>query len=141
MRGALSVELAEFGVAPVTAQLRGELGVAPPGEPGDGGAPAVGGAGQLRGQEHPLDACPALLQRPGRRHGERGARGVTPQHHPGQAPSGDLRDDPGHHRSQRRERLGAGGQVVAGQLDRVDRDPAARNARARDWKFTALPPA
>ena len=33
MRGALSVQLAEFGVAPVTAQLRGELGVAPPGSP------------------------------------------------------------------------------------------------------------
>ena len=71
LAGALRVELTERGVAAVGAQLRGDLGVAPAGQLGDAGAPPGGVAGQLRGDEHPLDLYPALPQPSGRGHGER----------------------------------------------------------------------
>ena len=93
MLGALRIQLTELGVAAVRAQPRGDLGVAPPGQLGDGGAPVGGVTEQLRAEEHPLDVHPALLQLPGRLHGERGARGVAPQQDPGQAAPGDLGDD------------------------------------------------
>ena len=141
MLGALRIQLAELGVAAVRAQPRGDLGVAPPGQLGDGGAPFGGVTEQLRAEEHPLDVHPALLQLPGRLHGERGARGVAPQQDPGQASRGDLGDDLLDHLRHRRERLALGGHVVTGQLDGVDRQPAARSAPAIGWKFTALPPA
>ena len=123
--GALRIQLTELGVAAVRAQPRGDLGVAPPGQLGDGGAPVGGVTEQLRAEEHPLDVHPALLQPPGRLHGERGARGVAPQQDPGQATPGDLGDDLLDHLCHRRERLALGGQVVTGQLDGVDRQPAA----------------
>ena len=80
--GALLVQLAEVAVG---AQPGGDLGVAPPGQLGDGGAPGAGVAEQLRAEEHPPDIHPALLQPPGRLHGERGARRLAPQQDPGQA--------------------------------------------------------
>lgn len=127
--GTRPVQLGELAVAAVTAQLGGDLGVAAAGQRLGRGAPPGGVAEQLRAEEHALDLHAPLLQPPGGLHRQGGARGVAPQQDPGQSAAGDLLDHRAGHLRHRGERLVAGGRVVAGQFDGVDR--AARGPQGR----------
>jgi hypothetical protein len=88
-------------------------------------APLARVAGQVRGEEHARDLDAELLELPGGLDGQRRAGRVAPQQDPGEPARGDLVDDAVDHLGDRRERLVRGGHVVAGQLDRVDGEPAA----------------
>ena len=125
--GALRVQLPELGVAAVGAEPRGDLGVAPPGQLGDGGAPAGGVAEQLGAEEHPPHVA---RPRSWSRRAVATANAVPeewPQSRtPGQPARGDLGDDLlDHLRPSARTARCSRGQVVTGQLDGVHRQPAA----------------